>query len=433
MKSVDRRLDFSTRRLSRSEWRLLGAIAIERELTRSLIMKLAGTLGVLEAARPRASAAGSLGPKSRSERPSAPGTLPLLDEWRENGLVLEIGEGRGGPFGRSSDPSFAVHPEFRELVARRVARDGDLALVADATRVLLGERSFGVSALLLQTGQIDEFQRHAFLVARAAGRLSAPVEADTLVFEAIARPFDADWFTTTFRENALRAAHQVLRGALTSCDECDELFNWAVAELERARSEASDELGEPASGSSAPSLRATLAEHAVLRGRLELAEACAEGLPPGQRWVVDAATRFQSADLSGSRQLLEQWQGSKAPTPDAGALLPLLVLISYGRGSPAAAADAKRLSQSRGADPSRGGGERALRTFFRYASQPESEHPRLDVHQLGRGVGAWELFVLGLTAHLYTKHEVTRAAWAVRLVREGASWIEAGYSWLGRQ
>src|SRR5690606_33203677 len=77
--------------------------------------------------------------------------------------------------------------------------------------------------------------------------------------------------------------------------------------------------------------------------------------------------------------------------------------------------------------------ERALRTFFKYGAQPESEHARLDVHQLARDAGAWELFVLALTVHLYLKQEVTRAGWAVRLVRAAGEWIEAGYSWFGRQ
>ena len=431
VKGVAQRLDFSTRRLSRAEWRLLGAIAVERELTRSLIVKLSGTFGVLEAARPRASAGGVASPKTRSDGPPV-SALPLLDEWRESGIVAEVGEGRGGPFGRTNDPSFAVNAEFRELVVRRVARDGDLALIVDATRTLLGERSFGVFALLLQTGQYGEFQRHAFLVARAAARLSAPIESDALLFDSIARPFDAEWFKSNFREEALPAAHQVLRGALSALDECDDLFNWAVAELERPRGEGG-EPDEPIASGVSPPLWMTLAEHAILRGRLEFGEACAEALPPEVRWVVDVATRFQSSDLSGARQLLEDWQASKAAAPEGGALLPLLVLVSYGRGSPAAAAEAKRLMSARAPDPSRVGLDRALRTFFRYASQPESEHARLDVHQLGRGASAWELFVLALTVHLYLKQEVTRAAWAVRLVSAGAGWIEAGYSWLGRQ
>jgi len=431
VKGVAQRLDFSTRRLSRAEWRLLGAIAVERELTRSLIVKLAGTFGVQEAARSRASAGGAAPAKSRSERPPA-SALPLLDEWRDSGLVAEVGEGRNGPFGRATDPAFTVNAEFRELVVRRVAREGDLALIIDATRTLLGERSFGVFALLLQTGQYGEFQRHAFLVARAAGRLSAPLESDALVFDAIARPFDPEWFMATFRESAWTAAHQVLRGALSGLDECDDLFTWAVAAFENARREGT-ELDDAAAGGSSAALYMTLAEHAVLRGRLELAEACAEALPPELRWVVDTATRFQSADLGGARRLIEDWQNGKTPPPEAGVLLPMLVLVSYGRGSPVAAAEAKRLMSARAPEPSRVGLERALRTFFRYAAQPESEHARLDVHQLGRGASAWELFVLGLTVHLYQKQEVTRAAWAVRLVRAGAGWIEAGYSWLGRQ
>src|SRR5919204_410287 len=49
VKGVSQRLDFSTRRLSQGEWRLLAAIAVERELARSLVLKLGGSFGVLDA------------------------------------------------------------------------------------------------------------------------------------------------------------------------------------------------------------------------------------------------------------------------------------------------------------------------------------------------------------------------------------------------
>jgi superfamily II DNA or RNA helicase len=253
------------------------------------------------------------------------------------------------------------------------------------------------------------------------------------VRDSVTRPFDPQWFEATFRSSALAAAHKVLRDALTHLDDCDELLAWSVAALDRAkRAGPLDPTDERASGASLASLAQTIAEHAVLRGRIELAETLAGELPASARWPIDAATHFQSADLGGARQLLEAWQGSKAPPPDAGAVLPLLVLISFGRGT-AAAADAKRLVIARSGDPSKSGVERALRTFFKYGAQPESEHARLDVHQLGRDAGAWELFLLALTVHLYLKQDVTRAGWAVRLVRAAADWLEAGYSWIARQ
>ena len=442
VKGVSQRLDFSTRRLSRAEWRLLGAIAVERELARSLVVKLGGTFGVLEAARPRASAAGVGASSARGaqnlptlER-GAKDAWPALDDWQASGLIVELGVARGaGSFARgTNEATLAVNAEFRELVVRRLAREGDLALVVEATRVLLGDRSFGVFALLLQTGELAEFQRHAYLVARAAGRLLEPIDSDVLLRDAITRPFDPDWFAATFRGAGLAAAQKVLRDALTTLDECDELLSWSVSELDRPAPEAAVEADERSNASvNSTSLGQTIAEHAVLRGRLELAEERAALLPLAQRWPIDAATHFQSADLGGALRLLDNWQQSKAAAPDAGAIVPLLALISYGRGTPAGVADAKRLMMTRTADPSKGGLDRAFRTFFRYGAQPESEHIRLDVHQLARGASAWELFVLALTVHLYLKQDVTRASWAVRLVHASAEWIEAGYSWIGRQ
>jgi len=438
VKGVSQRLDFSTRRLSRAEWRLLGAIAIERELNRSSVVKLAGSFGVLEAARPRASAAGAgasqaPAPRGRSESGQAADraareALGLLDDWRSAGLVSELDAVRSAGFGRNTqDPLLVVNAEFRELVVRRLAREGELAAVADATRVLLGDRSLGVFAVLLQAGELGEFQRHSYLLARAVGRLTTPIDGDVLLREAVTSPFDPAWFDATFRDSALATAQKVLRDALGALDECDDLFNWAVTELTRANAAGNAE------DASNQALRQTLAEHAILRGRIELAEACANALPPSVRWAIEAATFFQSADLGGARRHLDAWRESKAPPPDVAAILPLLALVSYGRGSAAAAGEAKRLLAGRSAEAGRGGVERAFRTFFRYGSQSESEHVRLDVHQLAAGASAWELFVLGLTVHLYLKQEVTRAGWAVRLVRAGAAWTEAGYSWIGRQ
>jgi hypothetical protein len=442
VKGVSQRLDFSTRRLSRAEWRLLGAIGVERELARSLVVKLGGTFGVLEAARPRASAAGVGASSARGSQNlpalerGAKDAWPTLDDWQASGLIVEVGGARGpGSFARgTNEATLAVNAEFRELVVRRLAREGDLAIVVEATRVLLGDRSFGVFALLLQTGELAEFQRHAYLVARAAGRLLEPIDSDVLLRDAITRPFDPEWFAATFRGAGLAAAQKVLRDALTTLDECDELLSWSVSELDRPPADAAVEPDERSNaGVNSASLGQTIAEHAVLRGRLELAEERAALLPLGQRWPIDAATHFQTADLGGALRLLDNWQQSKAAAPDAGAIVPLLALISYGRGTPAGVAEAKRLMMTRTADPSKGGLDRAFRTFFRYGAQPESEHIRLDVHQLARGASAWELFVLGLTVHLYLKQDVTRASWAVRLVHTSADWIEAGYSWIGRQ
>src|SRR5688500_4295730 len=100
VKGVSQRLDFSTQRLTRAEWRLLGALAMERELARSQLMKLATSFGALDAARPRASAAagGALSPRDRAESARVPGpkeAWPALDDWLGSGLVVDVGEARG--------------------------------------------------------------------------------------------------------------------------------------------------------------------------------------------------------------------------------------------------------------------------------------------------------------------------------------------------
>jgi len=56
-------------------------------------------------------------------------------------------------------------------------------------------------------------------------------------------------------------------------------------------------------------------------------------------------------------------------------------------------------------------------------------HAAEEALQLHGGIGmTWEHPV-----HLYLKQDVTRASWAIALTRAGARWLEAGYSWFGRQ
>ncbi len=445
VKGVLHRLEFLTRRLSRAEWRLLGAIAMERELGLTQIVRLAGTFGVLERTRPKLSVGGSAAPRLARGLPepiasrARPSPMPELDEWRESGLLVDAGIAKGPSLSRTGtvEPAYAVDTDFRQLVMRQLASQGELASVAEATHGLLGDRSLGLFAVLLQTGRLLDFQRQTYSLPRAAGRLGDTLESEELLREAITQPFDAAWFVATFRELALPAAQRVLREALPGLHPCDALFAWLVAEVE-SRDKAGSALGveeqSNVTGVSETSLRQVLAEHAVLRGRLELAEAHAASLPTPQRLALQVATHYQSADLGLAQRLLDERQANRSATsPDAGAVAPLLGLLMYSRGSAAAITEAKRLLGARGAEPSLTGVERAFRTLIRYGSQPEAEHARLDVHQIGREAQSWELFILALTVHLYAKQEVTRAAWAVKLVRSGAEWLEAGYSWLGRQ
>jgi superfamily II DNA or RNA helicase len=477
IKGVQHRLDFLTRQLSAAEWRLLTAIAVELELGLSKVVRLASTFGVaLRAAKPKAVTLRTqpafrprIGRDGADSTPAGP--AEELAEWLRSGLLVEAGRTRSPTLTSTSttEPVYAVASEFRQLVVRQSALKGELEAVVEATHGLLGERSLGPFALLLQAGRASEFQRYTYSLPKASGRLGEELRADEILREAIVRPFDPAWFEATWQREALPVAERVLREALPELHECDELFEWLRVQLEtggvlRARSEgtaagvASTASVSNTAASSEAALHEVTCEHAVLRGRLDVLEAHLPGVPSDQRFALSVAAHYQSGDLDEARRLLEDDESSaggfdaegpsEAPliggarrekkrarglTPEVGAVAPLLALIAYGRGSARTRAEAKRWLSPRGTDGASSGAERAFRTLLRYGSQTDSEYARLDVHQLARNASAWELVILGLTVHLHLTQEVTRAAWAVQLVRSGAAWIEAGYSWLGRQ
>ncbi|HVZ36938.1 MAG TPA: hypothetical protein VG963_31145, partial [Polyangiaceae bacterium] len=461
---AQQRLEFLTRQLSPPEWRVLGAIAVERELALSPILRLAGAFGL---GLPGKSLVSGIPPvSSRAPLPFAASTarrispartgsaspLPALDGWLASGLLTEVGAVRSQTLGRAgSEPVFAVHADFRQLVIRRAARTGELEALVEATRGVLGERSLGPSILLIQSGHLTEFQRYAYALPRAAGRLGEEVTSEELLREAVTRPFDATWFEGVFRDAALPTAERVLSDALLGLHECDELFAWARERVPSGSAAAAVAELEP----DLLELEQTLAEHALLRGRPELVESHADTLPRVLRLAFHAAAAYQSGDQAAAQRWLDalaelpdkSWLAGSSERgeprrerargapgiPDLGSAAPLIALLFFSRGTAPAQNEAKRWLAARTTGDTLARAERGFRTLLRYSTLPEAECARLDVHQIGRGASAWELLLYGLTVHLHLKQDVTRAAWSAHLTRTGAAWIEAGYSWLGRQ
>jgi len=279
------RLEFLTRESSVAEWRLLGALAVERELGGATLQRLAAVFGISVIPRTVArsvsglSASGGGGPARGA---AGPALLPALERWRDSGLLVELSRARTA----TNEAAFSVHPEFRQLVLRRLAARGDLQAVVEACHVALGERSLGVLVLLLQTGRLGEFQRYAYNVPRAATRLGEEIDADDLLREAILMPFDAAWFEAVWGEFATAAGLRVARDALPRLHECDPLFAWLLERLGHTPAPAS------APEEESPNLqiaRETLAEHAFLRDRPELVESLADTLPRAERLGFRAA------------------------------------------------------------------------------------------------------------------------------------------------
>jgi hypothetical protein len=468
VKGARHRLEFLTRQLSQAEWRLIAAIAVERELGLGSILRLATVFGLASsgaATRWNATVSASGGAAARRlTKPGSP-SVPLreLADWQTSGLVVEVSATRVSSAMRASsnEPMFAVHPDFRQLILRRVAKQGELQTVVEATHGLLGDRSLGVLVLLLHAGRLGEFQRYTYALPRAASRLGEELGSEDLLREIISEPFDAAWFEEVFGDAAPAAAERVLTGALYQLWECDQLFAWlrqrvdsppaaakaaSAASVGSAGSDGEERAAAPTSNEH--SRRRVLSEQAFLRGRPELIETYAEALPLAERLAFRAAAAYQSGDQAAAQHwldaLAEAREGTPKPgdarrqraapaAPDAGVAAPLLALLALSRGTAAAQADAKRWLSARTPGDSLAGAERGFRTLLRYSALPESELARLDVHQLAPNARGWELLLLALTVHLYLKQEVTRASWARELTRSGAGWLEAGYSWLGRQ
>ncbi|MEY2933684.1 MAG: hypothetical protein RL033_4433 [Pseudomonadota bacterium] len=443
---------------------MLAALAVERELGLGLLQRLAGVLGVAVAVAARGAVVrASLPSRGAVSAPAPQGAtlLGALERWRDSGLLLAVSGARApGALRSGAEPTFAVHPDYRQLVIRRVAALGELQAVVEAAHGVLGDRSLGVLVLLLQTGRLGEFQRYVYTLPRAAVRLGAELDAEELLREAITSPFDASWFESTWGDAAAAVAQRVARDALVRLYECDQLFAWLLARGSSAPDAPAPTTTlslDPELADARPtelSARQLLAEHAFLSGRTELLEQLAESLPHAERLGFQAAAAYQSGDQAAAQKVLDLLSDGSEPaeeagllperadarrarpravTPDVGVAAPLLALLEFSRGTALGSRDAKRWLGSRALGEGLAGVERGFRTLFKYAALPEAEQQRLDVHQLSVQARGWELLLLGLTVHLYLKQEVTRASWALALTRAGAGWQDAGYSWLGRQ
>ena len=114
---------------SPQDWALLGALACEQALPESVLEKL-------------------------SPAPALPATQ-WLKRAQAAAWVTSFRPERAG----SLKPHFAVHPEYRERVLRRLAEIGELEPIARVTRALLTVRSVSDLTMALQFGALDDFQR----------------------------------------------------------------------------------------------------------------------------------------------------------------------------------------------------------------------------------------------------------------------------------
>ena len=389
--ALQERFDSLSAGLVEQDWTLLGALAIEQALPQSVIEQLSPAPAV--------------------------SAVAWLKRAETAGWVVSARRERSG----SLKPYFSVHPDYEQLVLRRLASTGELAPIASVMRSLLTIRSVSDLTLALQTAKLGDFLR------RYAARKRAPEAGPSTRAEWLRRslcePFDPAWLTRVWGADAQEAAGLVLQECLIGPTACDELYGWL------------DQQQEAAGAASDPGLSATLYQHAILRGTLSRVPRLVPLVSSEVREALAAAARFAEGDLADAHRRLDQLlSGSqkRGSLPDCGGLAPLLALLLCSRDSDAGRAAAKRVLNASEGELARGA-QRAMRILFRHLSEASEEQRRLDVHQLSPEIGAWEFLILALTVNLHSPDKWARANWCQDVLRRARDWQRAGYEYLARQ
>ena len=373
------------------DWTLLGALASEQALPQSVIEQL-------------------------SPAPAMPAAA-WLKRAETAGWVVSARLQRSG----SLKPHFSVHPDYEQLVLRTLASTGQLDEIAAVMRRLLTVRSVSDLTLALQAGKLDDFQR------RYAGRKRAPESGPSTRAEWLRRslcePFDAAWLMRAWGGDAEPVLRLVLAECLIGPVACDEPYAWLEQRAETAGPEAD------------PETSAVLYQHAVLRGTLNRVPRLVPLVSSPVRAAFAAAVRFAEGNLADAQRNLDQLlsgSSKRQAIPDCGGLAPLLALLACARDTDAGRVAAKRILSASDSELSRGA-QRALRTLLRHLSEAPEEQRRLDVHQLSRDIGAWELLILALTVSLHSVDKWARANWCQDVLRRAREWQRGGYEFLARQ
>ncbi|HET7539723.1 MAG TPA: DEAD/DEAH box helicase [Polyangiaceae bacterium] len=371
------------------DWMLLGALASERALPLSVIEQLSPAPAMAAA--------------------------PWLKRAELAGLVVSAPLPRGG----SLKPHFSVHPDFEQLVLRKLAHTGELNALGAALRQLLSVRSVSDLTLALQAGKLADFQRR--YAARKRAPESGPSTRAEWLRRSLCEPFDPDWLTRVWGADSEQVASLVLAECLIAPIACDELHAWVE---QRSTAPEAD-----------PETCGVLFQHAILRGKLERVPRLLPLVSTDARPAFAAAVRFAEGDLASAQGQLDQLLAARrkqSALPSLGGVAPLLALLFCARDSDDGRTAAKRLLNADDGELGRSA-QRALRTLLKHLSEAPEEQRRLDVHQLSRDASAWEVLILAFTVHLHASDPWARANWCQDVLRRAQDWQSAGYEFLARQ
>ncbi|HEX4338956.1 MAG TPA: DEAD/DEAH box helicase [Polyangiaceae bacterium] len=393
--TASERFASSTVGWSDDDLKLVAAIALEQSLARPALKRLFPPGGAaLDAALARAAEAG------------------LIVRSRPMPSILFAAA-------MSDEASFAVHPEYEQLVLRELHARGMLRDVARALRDELGARSIADIPLALQDGDLERFTR-----ALAVRRLRDGPErtAAEWLRLTVCEPFDAEWFTRLFGGAVWTLGARILRASLEGPAPCDALLDWVKARVADVESDA-DRVA----------IASALHQHALFRGT---PPGTVVGLPAEVALGLEVAQRFAASDLAAAERALDEALAARGrgrkPALRLDAAAPIAALLLAARDDAESRAEALRLARGWTGEGEKSAA-RAFRTLLKYLELPEGTHPRIDAHQLAAGAGTWEILLSAYTVALHLDAPTTRASWAVLVARKAVEWRGMGYHWLARQ
>ena len=415
------RFQFLTAGFSPRDFRLLGALALELELTN-------GQFSALKSAQPLA--------ERRADSKSA-ARHALLDSWSASGLVYRS-ESSQRPRRRALfEPVYGVEPEYRQLVLRKLTADGLLDDLALETHRALEGRSIAPLFVALQQGDLLSFDRFVSVIRAQDSNLGPGLFVESLR-EAICQPFDKQWFEDTWGTRTIAVAARVLSDAAWSLRPTDGVYQWALGVL----GSQPEQLGQGAGND----LALALAEHSMWRAHLDDLEPLWSLIPDAHQSLTHVAAEFVGGNVAAAQQLLDAVLSGNATSnerraggaesasrADLSGFAALAAVLLIAREEATATAFVKRLANARYLDDRSQRTARALKTLLRYHAHTDSEPARIDVHQVDTQGCVWELLLLALVVHMYVEAEWTRANWAKVLADQAMLWRDAGYTWFSRQ
>ena len=445
------RFGFVTAGFTPGEWLLLGAIALERELSATAVAELSYQWKV-----PLPYFAS--GDASNVTKDN--GAAARLAQWHEQKLLSKSSQQRSFYVARQFYQEFGyqVKPEYRQLALRHLVSSGQMPVVAQGTSSVLGERSVARLQLVLQAGRFEELPRAAWETACRPGSLENPSFTYSLR-ESVCEPFDGHWFTKTWGERAMRVATQCANDALFQLDPIDNLFEWLrnhntasdspVLVVQRA----SKSLAKPPlihEYRSSPSR--ILVEHALLSGDTAAATQFSQQLPSALKAAAVALQELQAGAVETAVEAASTAAAFVAPhatrgarskqrtgtAPDLGGLTPWLCLLLISAHSTDGLATAELILQSQKSFPHHNTYAKGLRAVLNALEHADEPEPPPDVHQFPKEASALDLFLHAFAVHLSSatsraEPSPAAAAWVLRLEQAATTWYENGYLWMARQ